>query len=391
MSASFTLLDSKNLHQPRHFAQPLQYQFRCRQPFANRLRPKVVQANQQRILAKDTTMRLGTFLLVAAVCAAPCDLAFASSFSGIVSFGDSLSDPGNASIGTGGADPGPGYATRTVPGVPFPVGYYTNPQSGSGPTGLWVDQLAATLGVADPEPFLAPGGGTNFAVASSFTAGYNGLAPGMDAQVADFLTAVAGSAPASALYTFWGGANDIFDAATSPVTAANNIESEIEAVAAAGGKTFLWLNLPPLGETPALNGDPGLAALANAETAAFDAQWATDVSTLDGLGIDVVGVNVDNLFNSVTSNPSAYGLTDVTDACDATAGCNPNTFLYWDSEHPTTEADSLIASLAAQDLAPTPEPPSIALLTLGGVFALGLGYARRRKMASTPKPAFETC
>jgi outer membrane lipase/esterase len=341
-----------------------------------------------KIPAKDTTMRLGTLLLAAAVCAAPCHFAFASGFSGIVSFGDSLSDPGNASIGTGGVDPGPGYATRTVPGVPFPVGYYTNPQSGSGPTGLWVDQLAATLGVADPEPFLA--GGTNYAVASSFTAGYNGAAPGMDAQVADFLTAVAGNAPASALYTFWGGANDIFDG-LNPITAANNIESEIEAVAADGGTTFLWLNLPPLGATPALNGDPVLAAEANLETEAFDAQWAADVATLDADGIDVVGVNVDTLFNSVTADPLAYGLTDVSDACDATAGCNPNTFLYWDSEHPTTEADSLIASLAAQDLAPTPEPPSITLLGLGGILAAGLGYAQRRRLVTGGQPAIEGC
>jgi phospholipase/lecithinase/hemolysin len=358
-----------------------------RQPLDEELHLTVVQANQP----KATTMRLGNLLLAATICAAPVHFAFASNVSEIVAFGDSLSDPGNASIGTAGVDPGLGYATRTVLGVPFPVGYYTNPQSGSGPAGLWVDQLAATLSVADPQPFLAPGGGTNYAVASSFTAGYNGLAPGMDAQVADFLTAVAGNAPASALYTFWGGANDIFDAADSPVTAANNIEAEIEAVAAAGGKTFLWLNLPPLGATPALNGDPALAAAANFATDLFDAQWATDVATLDADGIDVVGVNVDGLFNSVTADPSAYGLTDVSDACDATAGCNPNTFLYWDTEHPTTEADSLIASLAAQDLAPTPEPTSLSLLTLGGIAAASLGYTRRKKLASTRTSALEAC
>jgi outer membrane lipase/esterase len=328
-------------------------------------------------------MRLGTLLLAAAVSAAPCHFALASNYSEVVSFGDSLSDPGNASIGTLGANPGPGYATRNVPGVPFPVGYYTNPQSGNGPSGLWVDQLAATLGIADPQPFLAPLGGTNYAVASSFTAGYNGAAPGMDAQVADFLATVNGNAPSSALYTFWGGANDIFDG-LNPITAANNIESEIEDVAAYGGTTFLWLNLPPLGATPALNADPALAFLADEETAAFDAQWATDVATLDGLGIDVVGVNVDSLFNTITADPAAYGFTNVSSACDTTAGCNPNTFLYWDTEHPTTEADSYIASLAAADLSPTPEPASISLLGLGGIFMAAVCYTRRRELASAP-------
>lgn len=315
-------------------------------------------------------MRLKTLVLAAAVCAASCRVSLASSFSEIVTFGDSLSDPGNASIGTGGAVPGAGYATRSVTGVPFPVGYYTNPQSGSGPSGLWVDQLAAKLGVTDPSPFLAPLGGTNYAIASSFTAGFNGAAPGMDTQVATFLSTSGGVAPSSALYTFWGGANDIFNA-LNPVTAANNIESEIEAIAGDGGKTFLWLNLPLLGDTPGAAGTPAAGPL-NAATLAFDAQWASDVATLDALGINVVGVNVDALFNSILASPSAYGFSNVTADCMTTPGCNPNTFLYWDTEHPTTYADSLVAGLADADLNPTPEPPSIALLALGacGLFAM---------------------
>jgi len=323
-------------------------------------------------------MRLKTLLLLAAaVSLASCRIALASNFTGIVAFGDSLSDPGNASIGTLGADPGPGYATRSVTGVPFPVGYYTNPQSGSGPSGLWIDQLAAKLGVADPSPFLAPLGGTNYAVASSFTAGFNGPAPGMDAQVGDYLTSVGGVASSTALYTFWGGANDIFDG-LNPIAAANNIEAEIEAVAVAGGKDFLWPDLAPLGETPGILAEGPLAtAIANALTAEFDAQWAIDVGQLDSLGIDVTGVDVATLFNTVTADPSAYGLTNVTSACDTTAGCTPNTFLYWDTEHPTTEADSLVASLAYTDLHPTPEPPSAALLGLGALGLLAIRLSRR--------------
>jgi outer membrane lipase/esterase len=323
-------------------------------------------------------MRLKTLLLLAAaVFIAPCRFALASDITGIVAFGDSLSDPGNASIGTLGADPGPGYATRSVPGVPFPVGYYTNPQSGSGPSGLWIDQLAADLGVTDPSPFLAPLGGTNYAVASSFTAGYNGPAPGMDAQVLDFLTAVGDIAPSTDLYTFWGGANDIFNG-LNPITAADNIEAEIEAVAAAGGKDFLWPDLPSLGDTPGiLAGGPAAVAGVNALTAEFDIEWATDVSHLDSLGIDVTGIDVATLFNNITADPSAYGFTNVTSACDATAGCTPNTFLYWDAEHPTTEADSLVANLAYADLTPTPEPPSAALLALGGIGLIAIGFSRR--------------
>jgi phospholipase/lecithinase/hemolysin len=106
-------------------------------------------------------MHFKTALAAAAVSAFFCHAALAASYSEIVAFGDSLSDAGNASIATLGAQPGPGYATRSVPLVPFAVGYFTNPQSGSGPAGLWVDQPAAGLGVADPSPALAPLGGSN--------------------------------------------------------------------------------------------------------------------------------------------------------------------------------------------------------------------------------------
>src|SRR6184192_3886946 len=114
-------------------------------------------------------MRLAPLVLAAATLVTP-PASLAASYSDIFSFGDSLSDPGNASIATAGAFPGPGYATRSVPLVPFPVGYYTNPQSGSGPVGLWVDQFAAKVGVPDPLPFLAPLGGTNYSIGSADTA-----------------------------------------------------------------------------------------------------------------------------------------------------------------------------------------------------------------------------
>jgi outer membrane lipase/esterase len=324
-------------------------------------------------------MRLGTLFLAAAVSAATCISAHASQFSEIVAFGDSLSDPGNASIGSSGLYPGPGYATRTVAGVPFPVGYYTNPQYAGGPTGLWVDQLAAQLGVADPAPFLA--GGTNYAVASAFTAGYNGAAPGMDAQIALFLAASGGNAPSSALYTLWGGANDIFDG-LNPVTAADNIATEIKTLAAAGAQDFLWPDLPALGDTPELSGNPLLSTEANLASLAFDNEWALDLSQLDASGLDVIGVNVGGLFNTVTQDPTAFGLTNVSSACDTTVGCDPNTFLYWDTEHPTTEADSLIAGLANADIQATPEPPSISLLGLGAVGLFAFVRSRRTPVST---------
>lgn len=289
----------------------------------------------------------------------------------IVSFGDSLTDTGNAHIATLGAVPGPGYAD----------GEFTNPQVPPGPAGLWIDQFAAKFGLSST-PALA--GGTNFAVGSAMTG--SASLQDMQNQVKLFLLSTFGTAPSSSLYTFWGGSDDILGK-QSPVTAANNVASEIAQVAAAGGKNFLWFNLPDLGATPELNTNPLQSTLANAASQAFDATWAADLATLDASGINVIGVNIENEFNAILGDPAAYGFTNVTTACDVTPGCNPNSALFWDDIHPTTYADSLIATLAYDDLTgsaavqATPEPSSWILL---GSALLGCMFLYRRRLCNQP-------
>lgn len=331
-------------------------------------------------------MRLRIGLLVVVAFAASSSMALASAISTsqvtqIVSFGDSLSDAGNASIATLGLVPGPGYATRIVTGVPFPVGYFTNPQTGAGPSGLWIDQFAAKLGVADPSPALAPLGGSNYAVGGALTGSAN--LGDMQNQVNLFVATHPGTASPTALYTLWGGPNDIL-AAQNPVSAADNIAAQIKQLAADGGKNFLWFNLPGLGEVPSLNGTPASPA-ANLASQAFDLEWAAQVSSLNSLGINVIGVDINALFNNILADPAAYGFTNVMDACNATAGCDPNTFLYWDDLHPTTYADSLVANLAYDDTfgppVATPEPSTVTLFALGGIGLLLLW--RRRRVALT--------
>jgi outer membrane lipase/esterase len=309
----------------------------------------------------------------------------AGTISQLVVFGDSLSDNGNAAIALGGALPG-NYAPNA-----FTDGPATTPAT-AGPYGLWIDQLASDLGVLDPQPFLE--GGTNYAVASALT-GHNpafilppslSVVPYTSDQVALYLL---GNPPTlSDLYTFWVGANDI-DAGGNPITAADNIATNIKTLAADGGRDFLWLNLPPLGDTPdgVLSGE---SAALNAASGAFNAEWAADIAALQGEGIDVDGVNVAQLFAQIAGDPSAFGFTDITDPAwcgpgglSTCASNNPNHFLYWDGEHPTTAADAQIAGLAFADVTATPEPNSLSLSFIGFCAVLfARARMRRRSLQS---------
>jgi phospholipase/lecithinase/hemolysin len=268
----------------------------------------------------------------------------------LVVFGDSLSDNGNAAI------------VAASLGIPFP------PLS-NGP--LWIDQLAAKLSLPDPQPFLAGMGGTNYAIATAQT-GSNGLS-GVSDQLAAFAATHPSGAPADALYTLWAGANDIFNGG-NPVLAADNIFNNILSLAAGGGKYFLWLNLPDLGLTPRAIA-AGQTAAANLASGAFNAEWAVDLGKLQSLGINVTAVDVQALFAQILANPAAFGFSNVT--APGQGQPNPNSYLFWDDEHPTTAADAFVANLAFADLS-VPEPASVAFAALG-LLSLALWKRRAKK------------
>ena len=282
----------------------------------------------------------------------------AGDITGIVAFGDSLSDVGNTYLASG-----------IPPSPPYYQGHYSN-----GP--IWLEYLANSLGVAAPTASLA--GGTDYAWGGAETG--NGLSyegtPNIGIQISTYL---ASHTPLSTqLFTIWGGANDFLNGGvTNPAVPVNNLISEITTLAAAGGKQFMVPNLPMLGELPATNTSSVSGAL-NYLTLTFDSMLHTQLDQLQQqLGITIHQVDINSVFQNIIADPGAYGLTNVTDSAIADGNLSGQGYLFWDTVHPTTVIQELIGATAFATF--VPEPSSLTLVLIAAPLLL----AWRRRAAFT--------
>lgn len=292
----------------------------------------------------------------------------------IVAFGDSLSDVGNTYLAAGV----PSYPVNPAPGR------YSN-----GP--IWLDYLAARLGIAAPTPSLA--GGTDNAWGGAQTG--DGLSfmgtPNTGMQISTYLAS--STLNSHQLITLWAGANDFLNGGvTDPTIPLANIAAEITTLAAAGGKLFLVPNLPLLGELPATNvaPDPVRQGL-NQLTLAFNSGLHDELNGLQStLGVTILQLDVNAVFQQMIADPGAFGLTNVTDSAIADGVLSGQGYLFWDPVHPTTAVQEMIGNVA---YAMVPEPSSIFLCGAGGgvllVWWSMRGLARipsRRAFANRRRP-----
>jgi len=316
------------------------------------------------------TKSLWTILLAGCALAAPHLAAAQPRFDGLVVFGTSLSDPGNAFALRGGTNTPPDYDVDPflIPSTPYARGGH---HFSDGAT--WVEQLARSLGLAaSANPALANQGkkAANYAIGGARA---NDTASGADLadQTGAFLSDRGGVAPAGALYVVEMGGNDVRDAIAAFVGAGGGINGQLAAQAViagalqsignnigalyqAGARKFLVWNAPNLGLTPAIRAldsvSPGAAALANALTVAFNQGLEFQVlAGLAGLpGIEIVRFDVYGRLQAIVADPSAFGLTNVTNACitpqSAPYHCKEfRDYLFWDGIHPTTAAHGIVA------------------------------------------------
>ena len=326
-----------------------------------------------------------SFLAVAA--ATLVSLPAQASYSGLVIFGDSLSDSGNNFLALNPPPNPPANITPAAaitnnffvptftyaPSASYPLGVYSN-----GP--VWATSFAASLGLA-ALPSLVPGG-TNFAFGGAQTSG--GSVPSLIDQMNMFLGGTGGAAPGSYLYVVAGGGNNARAAlsaiaggadplttiATTAIGYAADIGSIVDALQAGGAKDIVVWNTPDLGLAPAVSG-LGLQTAALATLLSDTMNDALAARLSPEVGVDIF--DLFGLLGDIAAAPGAYGLSNAKDAC-VLGQCPSSEYLFWDGIHPTAQGHQI---LAAAMQAQVPEPQT-ALLVAMGLAALAWRSRRQR-------------
>jgi outer membrane lipase/esterase len=295
-------------------------------------------------------------LLLAA--ALPGVAAQAQTYSGLYSFGGSMSDQGNLWVASLG---------KTPPSPPYASGRFSN-----GP--VWVEDIAASLGL--PVLTARAAGGTNYAFGGAETHGGTSNLDDLPGQLAQFLHDNGGKVPADGLYVLSVGSNDLLNAmqathspamlAQQVAFASSNAISIITRMAGAGARHILVATVADLGRVPqaaALSAQVRAGLTQMART--FDSQVATGLAALAASsGASISIVDVFGIFARIQSAPAAFGFSNVTTACLTPDPANPasggtpcaatqalqDQYLFWDNLHPTERAHQIIAAQALTQL-----------------------------------------
>ena len=283
----------------------------------------------------------------------------------VVVFGDSLSDPGNGFLFVRSNSTPPDYGMNAllVPGAPYAIGghHLTN-----GAT--WIEQLVrGGMNRSVLPAFIEPNRfAMNFAIGTA-RARTDDSNPSLAFQVGAFLQKSGGVASSDALHVIQIGGNDVRDAVATALSgdfagadailqqAADAVASSVAALYAVGARRFLVWNVPDLGLTPTAR-FLGASTLGSLATTAFNGYLQLEMAPMFALpGITIVPFDATSLINDIVANPSAFGLTNVTEACVTPLSppfhCQrPDDYLFWDGIHPTSAAHALIAVAVADEL-----------------------------------------
>jgi len=287
-------------------------------------------------------------------------------FSNTVFFGDSLTDSGFYQpflVGNFGPSAGAAARFTTNPGLVWAewlADFY-----GTNATPAW--QLTATGSIVGANGDNYAAGGATIGPGAGFPPSIpTALAPSLTTQINAYLTANGGHADSQALYTVWGGANDLFfhlNGLTSQAQffgAAGLEVGLVQTLTNAGARYILVPTMPDVGTTPfglsqGATGSAGISALVTGYN-------QTLFGGLQAAGLRVIPLDTFHFLREIAADPGLYGFTNVTNpACGAAAslGCSPANFVdpnaassyaFADGVHPSTAAHKMLAQFAVSIL-----------------------------------------
>lgn len=258
----------------------------------------------------------------------------AANFSDIYVFGDSLSDTGQ-------------LFQESQAQIPSSSLYFEGRFS-NGP--VWVEYLAEQLNMPfNPDTNFAYGGATTGEMNRNET-----YSRGLLDQVNRFQQ-TQDSADPNALYIVWAGPNDYLgNQESNPNQPVSNVSEAIATLAAMGAQNFLVPNLPDLGNLPGTRNSQSSVQL-NELIRLHNQGLAESLQQLSsrlGSDVEIIPLNVNEIYNRVLDNPADFGFINVTEPCvNQQRGrvCqNPNEYLFWDDIHPTTIAHEQLGAYAFQ-------------------------------------------
>jgi len=238
----------------------------------------------------------------------------------------------------------------------------------TGPDFVWSEHLANFYGTdATSRTGSGNGGqmGDNYAIGSARVAGPLLVQP-LTTQYQRYLNDSNGQIDRNALYTVWGGANDLFVSSVliplAPSIRSSAVSAQadiVQGLQERGARYVLVPNIPDIGLTPLFQ------ALGTTV-----ANWGTGLSRdynqalyseLANRGLRVIPMDTFSLLQEATSNPALYGFSNIRGtACTPqlilqSIFCNPATYtvpnagqsyLFADGVHPAGMAQQAIADLA---------------------------------------------
>ena len=286
-------------------------------------------------------------------------------YSQTVFFGDSLTDAGFYR---------PFLIEQVGPQAAIVGKFTTNPGL------VWAEYVADFYGTSAAPAWglssagIVAGTGTNYAAGGAritLQPGFppsppTSFAPSLAMQVDAHLAANGGNADPNALYTVWGGANDLFFHINGATTQAQFLGAAAEQVGlvatlqGAGARYILVPTMPDVGVTPfglsqGAAGSAGLSALVGGYNQTLFGGIAQG-------GLRVIPLNTFDLLGEINADPASFGFSNVTQpACGATSSlvCSPanqvapgaaDNFAYADGVHPSSAAHALLADYAVSIL-----------------------------------------